>query len=55
MVVRKYVRLADKWSDTTGSTLQKKPTAWAPFFWVSRRFFALITRRKKDEHDFIKG
>lgn len=51
---RKCVRLADKWSDTTGSTLQIKPTAWAPFLGV-QAFFALNTRRMRDEHDFIKG
>lgn len=41
--MKRYVRLADKWRNTTGSTLQLKPTAWAPLWGIQAVFCVLIS------------
>lgn len=47
MVVRKYVRLADKWSDTTGSTLQKSRPPGRRFLGVQAFFCAYYQEEER--------
>ena len=46
MMKAKYVRLADKWRYTTGSTIRNKPTAWAPL-WDAQAVFCYYPAMQK--------